>query len=180
MFSLPKTALSCGTAVLALGALILAVPQTAHAIAATLVQVTNTVIGKNIDEPGRNAYASVATCNESGSNYCYATFPPVPAGMRLVVERASISAGVSSGTYVAQLSLQGSSTLPASDNGVTYFPIAPVITIPSSLGLSQCWNEQTKMYFEPGDQPKIYAYFGTAGSNSINANIFGYLVNLSD
>ena len=42
MIQLPKSALSYGAAALAAGALMLAAPRAAHAIAATLVQVTNT------------------------------------------------------------------------------------------------------------------------------------------
>ncbi len=42
MFRLPKTVLHLGAATIVLGALILIAPRAAHAIAATLVQVTNT------------------------------------------------------------------------------------------------------------------------------------------
>lgn len=184
MFRIPKTVLSIGAGALALGALILAAPRTAHALAATLVQVTNTsanpVINLDVDSAGRNAYASVASCSQGANEFCYATFSPVPAGMRLVVERVSASASLSSGTYVAQLQLSGSGTLPAGGNGNTFFPITPLITLPNSISFAQYWNEQTKMYFEPGNQPSVYAYFGSGGADFITVNIFGYLVNLND
>jgi len=81
----------------ALGGLLLVVlaapllaPKTVHALAATLVQVTNTsanpVINQDMDNPGRNPYYQTVNCVSQTTNQCLAQFSTVPPNKRLVVE----------------------------------------------------------------------------------------------
>jgi hypothetical protein len=99
MFKLPQT-LTYGAAALAAGALILAAPRAAHAIAATLVQVTNTpaspVVAQDVSRlasqqitlatteavvPGINTRLSQINVNGSVSPDSYV----VPAGQTLII-----------------------------------------------------------------------------------------------
>jgi hypothetical protein len=85
MIRIPKFIVSLGAFALAAGALTLAVPRAARAVAAALVQVTN-----NYSTPvpvatvARTPYWSTALCV---SEVCSTT--PVPAGHRLVVQSVS-------------------------------------------------------------------------------------------
>ena len=65
-------------AALALVALVITLGSESRAIA----QVVRAVLVRNQDEPGRNPYSQNVGCFGTG---CSVTFPPVPAGQRLVV-----------------------------------------------------------------------------------------------
>lgn len=119
MFKLPKT-ISYGAAVLAAGALLLSLPRAAHAIAATLVQVTNTAAGPAVVQdvsrlasqqvmlvapagemsPGLNQYMSPV---DGRGIVSPATFS-VPAGQSLILTSIDITPSVAgSGTNVVSI-----------------------------------------------------------------------------
>lgn len=88
---------------LALAALLvtMAVPKVAHAVVATLVQVSNTTanpaITSNMDNPGRVAYQSTqfgtSSVGPGATELGFGvTFPAVPANHRLVVEHVILQA----------------------------------------------------------------------------------------
>jgi hypothetical protein len=66
-----KSVLSFGAAVFAVGALLLAVPRTAHAVAAILVQVTNTAVNAAITQsvPSQAAQLVNLEGNTSGGSF---------------------------------------------------------------------------------------------------------------
>jgi hypothetical protein len=108
MFRLSKSVLSFGAGTLALGVLMLAAPRAAHAIAATLVQVTNTAANPAITQSANTQAAQlVELSTESlippGSDNDYqpvhnnangADTPgyTVPAGVSLVITSADVTA----------------------------------------------------------------------------------------
>jgi hypothetical protein len=85
-----KHAIALGGTAVAVSLLTLTAPRAAHALAAALVQVTNTTaapaIVSNMDDPGRIPYQSQGPINNTcNSSPCQMTFPTVPANHRLVV-----------------------------------------------------------------------------------------------
>ncbi len=88
----------------------MAVPKVAHAVVATLVQVSNTTanpaITSNMDNPGRVAYQSTQLGNEGVAtlNGFGVDFPPVPPNHRLVVQHVIFQAILTgSGTTMVTL-----------------------------------------------------------------------------
>jgi hypothetical protein len=100
MFRVPKSALSYGAAAFAAKALLLSAPRAARAIAAPLVQVTNTaanpVPNKDVDQQGRNLYQATLSCTTA--SVCTMSFPSVPMGQRLIVQHVSAQSQVSNST----------------------------------------------------------------------------------
>jgi hypothetical protein len=113
MFRLPKSVLSFGAGALALCVLILAAPRAAHAIAATLVQVTNTTANPAITQSvGQQAsqLASLGATTIGGQPSTFLSFLPnntyvlgyaVPANQYLVITSADIMAQGCPSVYVS-------------------------------------------------------------------------------
>jgi hypothetical protein len=149
MFKLPKTVLSFGAGALALGGLILAAPRTAHAIAATLVQVTNTpadpVPNKDVDNPARHPYAANCTASGTGEISCSPT--PLPAaGVETVIQNVSM--------FVSRLAGTGTpaSTTFFFETGcpiyANYLPLVTQFDIPGNEG-GWTANQAMTVYRDP-------------------------------
>lgn len=176
MTRISNSILSYGAVALAAGALTLALPQAAHAVAAALVQVTNTaanpVINQNVDSPGRSPYVQSAACSSSSSNTCFATFPAVPANKRLVVQYIASSVNTPTPLLVADFVPPGGNvpvvhTLQSTDGQGNYYYVA----------------SQPCLYFlEAGQQPLFNMSAQAGGVESLNGNVTvtGYLVDLTE
>lgn len=103
MFKLSKSVLSFGAGALTLGVLILAAPRAAHAIAATLVQVTNTAANPAVTQDVSRQVAqlvSLGVTTTGGqpsqflsflSNGTYVNGYTVPANQYLVITSVDVS-----------------------------------------------------------------------------------------
>jgi hypothetical protein len=160
-----------GGIVLAVAALILISPKAAHALAATLVQITNTTANPvPVFNADHKAYQSLADVNSCGDNTCTWTFQAVPAGYRLVAEN-----------------LSGNMLVPSS---ATKPPVATlgmnssVYGIPGTIGAPFTEVTGTNMAVINGNF-KAYANAGTSPYLTITANwgsnaevtLTGYLEN---
>jgi hypothetical protein len=166
MFRLPKSVLSfCGGA-LALGVLILAAPRAAHAIAATLVQVTNTAANPvpNLDTE-RNAripYQSTINATPCSVGPCDFLLSTVPVGYRLVAQSVSVDV---KDTTVPQLAFLADATY-----SFTSSFSAPVY--PSGNQSHAGGTQAVTAYFDAGVTPLV-GFWGGTGTMSVA--LFGYL-----
>jgi len=103
MFKLSKSVLSFGAGALALGAIILAAPRTAHALAAALVQVTNTAANPAVTQDVSRQVAQLVSLGVTTiggqpsqfisflSNGTYVIGYTVPANQYLVLSSADVT-----------------------------------------------------------------------------------------
>ena len=120
---------------------------------------TRAALVQDVDEPSRHAYWDNAdTRNFDGActgNYCVATYPAVPAGIRRVIENVSCVA-VQGADPILYLELNTQSPYTRTR---LYFGAAPNVA-----GSNQLFaNLRTLAYFSAGDQPAVFAY--TQSSN---------------
>ena len=146
----------------AAGALLMVVSPKAHALAATLVQVTNTrstpVPNQDVDSPARHPYAQTCGFVSSGCN-----FPPVPPNTELVIQTVSVFINGGSPT-LAQLSIAGGGDLVTS-----YIPLV------AAGGGNFAAIQQITQYVDPGFAPSCN---GPTNSNTFACTITGYTVSL--
>ncbi len=167
MFKPSKTVLSVGVGAVALGILTLTFPKAAHALAATLVQVTNTpanpVPNKDVDQQGRNFYQARQTCDPGP--YCSLYFPSVPTGQRLIIQHVSARLAEPNTTSAQDVELH-------SLHDVTS-QYLPVTLLPGQVGnfSEYACNEQVLASFDAGDTPFI-----SFGALSGSAVISGYTI----
>jgi hypothetical protein len=175
MFRPSRTILSFGAGALAVMALTLAGPKAAHAIAATLVQVTNTssspVINQDVDSPGRSPYTAFLPCYSQTTNSCTAFFPAVPAGMRLVVE--FISSSVDTPTSLSNVDFYG--------NGAQASPLFTLQGNDAAGNKIYIANQPMLAYFEAGQTPSVAVFAQSANFEFVSGSVTltGHLVNLS-
>ena len=131
--------------------------------------VTDTVAVRNVDEKGRIPYMQRVALNCPTTIFCDAVYPPVPAGMRLVVERVSADIFVNPGGINTTLLLVA--------NGTVGFALpGRSMAAPNVVGV----NEQVLAYYEAGEQPTYRVVFSAPSiSGSVGSVISGYLINLS-
>ena len=172
---LRNTLATLGVLALAAGVVILAAPRAAHAIAATLVQVTNTsanpVINLDVDSPGRSPYYQNATCIITNSNLCSIQFPPVPANSRLVVQ--FISSDI---VTVTALQTAGFLTSPN-----TLAPILHTFQGNDSSGDKIYVASQPMLYYWEAGQTPQFNFYALPGDSAMvgSVTLTGYLVNLT-
>ena len=175
MFTRFKTFLSFGAGALALGLLILGAPRAAHAIAATLVQITNTTANPAITEsihmqasqlvqlttpvqealtPG-TSYIPMHQVTAAG--YSSAEYV-VPAGQNLVI--TGIDVNLYSGKALLQLTSEINGALGISEMYLT------------NVGFLQIRNS-SGFVFPSGSEVYLYDTPGYVGV--LDANIHGYL-----
>jgi len=131
--------------------------------------VTGTVAVRNVDEKGRIPYMQSVQLSCPTSELCDAVYPPVPAGMRLVVEHVSADIFVNPGGVNATLLLGANGTFLFSLPGRS-------MAAPNLVGV----NEQVLAYYEAGEQPTYRVAFSMPSqSGSVGSTISGYLINLS-
>lgn len=132
------------------------------------VNVPNTIAVRNVDEKGRIPYiqGQAQACNSEV--FCDMVYPPVPDGMRLVVEHVSANIGTGPG------GINGTFLLGA--NGVIFSLPGRSMATPLLVGV----NEQVLAYYDAGQQPTYRVVFATASdAGPASSAISGYLINLS-
>ena len=174
MIQFRKVALSFGAAAAAVGALTLLAPQTAHAVAAALVQVTNTTANPAITQD---------TSKQAGQLiHLQASIPPSVSSPTLVTF-ISISAGLGS---TANYNVPGNQTLVIRSVDITPFecPASPIsqIELFNNIGTVKAWTvagATTNSFtypsgipLGPGTNPQ--ASTGGVGC-SVVMDVFGYL-----
>jgi hypothetical protein len=190
MFRLPKSVLAVGGAALATVLLLLAAPRTVHAVAAALVEVTNTSSNPVVTQTTGAQAANMVhllcqftmagqsnACLQISSSAVLSALPyTVPSGNYLVITAADIAAQASGlagcpGIYYARIgTVDGFLNLSTSDNGLTahfaYPPPSGIVIAPdtplSAFGFIR--------------NPATGQIAGScAGSVTENADIYGYL-----
>jgi hypothetical protein len=149
-------------------------PKTVHALAATLVQITNTsanpVINQDMDSPGRNPYYQTASC-VSNTSQCAAQFPQVPPNKRLVVQYFESS--VDTPTALSD----GEFETP----NVNFLPILYTLQGNDPTGNKIYVSSQPMLYyFEAGQAPFFVMNAQTGGFNFMSGEVTltGYYVNV--
>jgi hypothetical protein len=128
---------------------------------------------KNIDERGRNPYIQSITCFTATLNNCTAFFPPVPAGMRLVVEHINIS--VDTPTALSNVDLSGNAS-------IIEYPFLQQQGTDLGGNMIYIANQLMLTYYEAGQTPEISIFTKAGGFQFISSGITltGYLVNLNN
>ena len=171
MFQLPKSVLSYGAVAFTAGALMLAAPRATHAIAATLVQVTNTAANPAVAQSPNTQAAQLVNLNTQGQNnqspLFYNQFPDgsysygytVPVNQYLVITSADLApAGC---TTVAQVNLQ------ARLGTVQFWTVSGVNTLH--------FDYPQGVVVAPGSQPSAqFLAYGQPNCN-VSLQLHGYL-----
>jgi hypothetical protein len=180
MTRLPKSVLSFGAVALAACVLTLAVPRSAHAVAAALVQVVNTrstpVPNQDVDHPARHPFT--ASCNVPGAfapqGYvvCYPS-PAPPAGFETVVQSVNILVNRNTGSGSPSLT-----ELNFTAGGNFYEQFLPFV--PQGI-FNQNWVVQQAVtnYVDPGGSLQCLALLSDTTTNvQLNCTVSGYTVAL--
>jgi hypothetical protein len=169
-------------AVAALGivaTLALVTPRAAHAVAAALVQVTNTsanpVPNQDVDAPGRHLYQStcVTTTGDSLGKQFVCTLPAVPANRELVIQTVSILAEAPNPPAIGQLEItaggvESVAAFPVVNSGLTEFGTA--------IGTA---TQPLTLYADPGTQPICSVLVASAPTiPAMTCTVSGYTVSL--
>ena len=173
MFRPSKTVLSFGAGALAVLALTLAAPKAAHAIAATLVQVTNTaanpVITQGRDNEARNFYYAQGSCNQITFGFCGVTFPTPPAGKREIMTHISILNLVPAADAITSIDLRYL-------NG-SIINFLPLVLNPGTASTVNYTTDQAIFAkFDPGDQPQVLTFVQGNANFQMVATISGYMI----
>ena len=178
MTRLPKSVLSFGAVALATCVLTLAVPRSAHAVAAALVQVVNTrstpVPNQDVDHPARHPFT--ASCNvpaafaPQGFVVCYPT-PAPPAGVETVVQSVNMLVNRNTGGGFPMATGFNFTT-----GGGFYEQFLPFV--PQGSGF---WVVQQPMtnYVDPGGNLQCTTIISDTTTNvQLNCTVSGYTVAL--
>jgi hypothetical protein len=172
MFKLPKSVLSLAAGAIALGVLILAAPRAAHAIAATLVQMTNTsanpAIAQDVSKlASQNVIlqSNISTAVLPNSSSTLFQILPngtqmpfvVPAGQNLVVTTVDVSA------------LNGTGVTEAGIGNVVGTGLRAAFYVPN--GVTTQFQFPNGYVFPSGES--VYAQNG--GNGSMSFTVHGYL-----
>lgn len=161
-------------AVLAAAGLLLAVTPT------TAVAQTRPALVKNVDEPGRMPYQAMVEFNGGGEptcpipGFCIVSFPDVPAGKRLVVERLTVLVGVTGAGQPNYVTFGDGFVSNGGNIAIVMPNFAPSIEV---MGVT-FWalSEVVRVYYGPGTTPKVKlgatANFGFVA----NVSLHGYLI----
>jgi hypothetical protein len=175
MIRIPKSVVSLGALVLAAGALTLAVPRAVHAVAAALVQVTNTVTTQDtFKQASQLVHLNVKLSSDFPTqfNLVTATGPianySVPTAASLVINTIDITPAIDSAGASFAVHLAG---------GVNLMNLE----IPSQPSLAQLGTVQfsypSGIVFAPGSVPSIQVEPNTGSGNDAFVDLFGYLTN---
>jgi hypothetical protein len=165
MNRLPKSLLSFGAVALAAGVLTLAFPRAAHAVAAVLVEVTNTrsnpVPNQDVDAPGRHPYQQ--SCSTT-SITCF--MPVVPPNTEVVIQTVSMT--FSGGT-------PGSLILSSVGGGVGVNTYIPLVAEPDG---SFAVTQPLTQYADPGGSASCSDSTIAHSAGSFTCTITGYSISL--
>jgi hypothetical protein len=171
MIRAPKFVLASGGVVLAVGALTLAVPRAAHAVAALLVQVTNTpaspVPTVATDNPALQPFAQIQTGAPGSLNLGFV----VPAGKTWAIETVSVVC--LGGTSIpAGLTTDVRLFMTTGGNNVGYY-FAPAQNAPQEFMVTQ----PLRAYADPGTFVNIGSGSGVPADYNCTGTVSGHLVN---
>jgi hypothetical protein len=145
--------------------------------AAPAIAQTRSALVKNVDEPGRVPYQHAVDFQGSECttpSFCIVEFPVVPAGKRLVVENITIYVSVAGGGVPNLLAF---GDFYVTNQGNRYV-IAPIFTPSVSIlgSTFHALDRAVRVYYEPGETPKVK--IGASGSFSFTCNmsLHGYLI----
>jgi hypothetical protein len=165
MTKLPKSLLSFGAVALAAGVLTLAFPRAAHAVAAALVEVTNTrsnpVPNQDVDAPGRHPYQQ--SCSTT-SITCF--MPVVPPNTEVVIQTVSMT--FSGGT-------PGSLILSSVGGGVGVNTYIPLVAEPDG---TFAVTQPLTQYADPGGSASCSDSTIAHSAGSFTCTITGYTISL--
>jgi hypothetical protein len=183
MLRLPKTLLPFGAGALALGILMLAAPRAAHAIAATLVQVTNTPANPvnvlDAGNPANEPFEWEAVSTLQPYNYSTFTIPSTTADgrtvQRLVIEE--VTAWCSTNAPLPGIRLFG---LPAFSTAgaslMTSSPVERFFPFPTSvISSQQILSQETRIYVDPGVAVGVNL-MSSSGGGTCAYSAFGHFV----
>ena len=177
MMKPPKSILSFGAGILTLGVLILAAPRAAHAIAATLVLITNTssnpVPTFNIEEPARIPYANSFSGTPANSNQCQVVFlqESVPAGKTRAIEMISSAIYVTAGAKpFLDVTYNGYQTSNGTGAIEVFLPLTLMYSTTGSAGQDFYVTTQPVRLYVPAGYG-LNATACAAGGNVANLNL---------
>lgn len=182
MFKLPKTLPFFGAAAVAAGVLILAAPRAVHAVAATLVQVTNTaadpVPNKDVDNPARHPFAAACTAQSEGFDgpASCSPAPGPPAGAETVIQSVSILVTRASGTGTPIETFYSFVT-----GGQSYQTYVPFVTQQSTASSVGAWvgNQAATIYEDSSSGQQCSAVESDFTTQlTISCTVTGYTVSL--
>jgi len=177
MIKLPKSVLSFGAVALVASALTLAVPRAAHAVAAALVQVTNTAANPAITQSVPSQAAQLVELTNNSGGQGTSTFTgltpnfsgsAVPAGQSLVITSVDI-------TPTCQGNLLFGAGLGIGAPGVL---TTELVTwgVPSNNGsITSHFVYPSGIVIGPGSTPVLTNYSNLQSSCSSVTYLFGYL-----
>jgi hypothetical protein len=119
-----------------------------------VAQAVRAALVRNQDEPGRNPYSQNATC----FGECSLTFPPVPAGQRLVVTFVNAALGGGNGSPLL---------LGGHGQDARYFA-----TEDSTIAIV---NTPVVAYYDAGETPTLTC---SCSSTVFESNLSGYYITL--
>jgi hypothetical protein len=126
---------------------------------------TEPALTRSVDDPGRIAYQSTATCNGAG-NSCNFLFPAVPKGHRLVVQHVSGHLNFTTDASGVEVDFNGDATEAFSS-----------FLAPPSFQRTGIFDQPVLLYFDGGSEPILFtsadASFNTSPSQ---ATLSGYLL----
>jgi hypothetical protein len=168
-----KLLMGIGGLAAAAALLTLASPK-AHAIVATLVEVTNTrsapVPNQDVDAPGRHPFALVRTCPTT-TIFCF--FPPVPANTEFVIQTVSIAGQTGLANTPWPLSIGFMFPITGGAQPPFAFPVV------NSGGMYGSATQSLTAYADPGTSPFCEVLFPIAlPSGTVTCTITGYAVSL--
>jgi hypothetical protein len=164
-----------GGVILALLSVVLIAPRTVHAVAAALVQVTNTrsnpVPTQDVDIAARHPYT--ASCNIFGSSGAFVVCQPTPApptsGFETVIQSVNIQLNQDTGAVQPAIT-----DLSYSTGGAGYVHYLPFI--PTGTG-NWVGSELTAIYVDPNSfNPLQCGTLFNNGSATMNCTVTGYTV----
>lgn len=169
-----------GTGSLVLAGLILTllVPKAAHAIAATAVQVMNTIASpvpnQNVDEPGRHPFGLLGSSNSGGNSTVFT----VPAGQRYVIEEYYAGCSVANTNSMTEGFVQAGT--PALNNIQTASTAAHLSGANGASASFWVASGTTRLYADPGQFIYVVASDGASGQalQSCRFSVSGYYLTL--
>ncbi len=120
-----------------------------------MAQAVRAALVRNQDEPGRNPYSQFAECL---GTECSLTFPPVPAGQRLVVTFVSMATGNGNGGPIAFAGHGQDVRFLQSQNATVSITNSPIVA-----------------YYDAGETPTLNCF---CPNTLMEATLSGYYVSL--
>ena len=161
-------------------------------IAENAIAQIRAALVKNVDAPGRAPYQHMvsfapgsfgATCPGAFPwTACVVSFPPVPPGKRLVVEHVTMMLHSFQPTFFSVGNQSSSDDFPDPNFGSDVAVITPDFASGGNTSAGPRWfiDRAIRVYFEPGDTPKLKVGSTGIGNGPGRASIHGYLIDATN